>query len=217
MPEKIVLREKLARRAADILPPELAILIECAFEGESEPQAGEFLRGLIERFNECAHRAEPLHGSEKTGLYELELADDAKKELLIGIVPERVSEREAVITGDAVPGEAGFDELITDTALGLDISPLAPIVLGIGVASNEDEALELARRALFRPADRHATDAVTAASERRILARLNSRGPGAGGLGGRHTALMTAVECRGRGYIALAPGDYFTSSARAYY
>ncbi|MDR1329473.1 MAG: fumarate hydratase [Oscillospiraceae bacterium] len=213
MPEKDALREKLARQAETVLPPELAILIECAFESESVPAAREFLNSLMKRFNDCAEQSCPLRADGRAELYSREITGPRGAELLVGLIPERTLEREAVITSSAMPGDPEFEALVTDTALGLDVAPLAPLILGVGVASGEDEAAELARRALFRAADKLSADAVTANAERGILSRLNARGPGAGGLGGRHTALAVSVESSGHGYIALLPGDCFTGHA----
>jgi tartrate dehydratase alpha subunit/fumarate hydratase class I-like protein len=213
MPEKDALREKLARQAETVLPPELAILIECAFESESVPAAREFLSSLMKRFNDCAETPQPLHGNESSELYVREITGPRGAELLVGLIPERTLEREAVITSSAMPGDPEFEALVADTALGLGAAALAPLILGVGVAPGEDEAAELARRALFR-AGSH-PEAVTANAERGILSRLNARGSGAGGLGGRHTALSVSIESSGRGYgyIALLPGDFFTSHA----
>jgi tartrate dehydratase alpha subunit/fumarate hydratase class I-like protein len=211
------LREKLALMAETILPPELAILIECALESESEPKAAEFLRGLIARFNECALRAIPLRGGGRFELYERAFEDLGGTGLLVGILADGTLSRETAIRASAAPGDPEFEELVAEAALELDLSPISPVVLGVGAASSKREAGELARRALFRPADKRSPEPAVASAERRILARLNSRGPGAGGFGGRHTALAVAAEGSGRGYVALAPGDYFTSRARAYY
>ncbi|MDR0905541.1 MAG: fumarate hydratase [Oscillospiraceae bacterium] len=204
------LREKLRQEAATILPPALAILIECAFEGEGTPEAAEFLRGVIARFNECADKSLPLRAGE-VEVYERADGDT----LLVGLVSAETAEREVVINSDLTPPDHEFDALIAETVLLDDVGALCPILVGVGVADTEDEALELSRTALFRSADGANAKRELADAEKRILARLNSAGPGAGGFGGRHTAITVAIEAHGTGYIAISPGDYFTSYAKS--
>ena len=54
--------------------------------------------------------------------------------------------------------------------------------------------MELAKRALLRPAGQESTDPENAALERELLERINALGIGPQGLGGRTTALAVHVE-----------------------
>jgi hypothetical protein len=204
------LREKLRREAECVLPPSLAILLECAFEGEGTPEAAEFLRGAIARFNECADKSLPL----RAGEVEVWERIDGER-LLVGLVSAETAEREVVINSELIPPSREFDALVAETVLLDDVGALCPLLVGVGVADTEDEALELSRDALFRSADSASASRELADAEKRILARLNAAGPGAGGRGGRHTAINVALEVRGAGYVAISPGDYFTSYAKS--
>jgi tartrate dehydratase alpha subunit/fumarate hydratase class I-like protein len=103
-------------------------------------------------------------------------------------------------------------ELIFDA--GDVLTKLAPIAVGLGLAASAEDARTLARRALFRPADRHSRDPVTAECERRILAAINRGAPEHLRLG-THTALTVSVEQTGFEYFSVALGGAFTSFAKA--
>jgi hypothetical protein len=214
MPSREQVREKLLRQAGTVLPPELAILLECAYEGESLPAPAEYMRGLIARFNECALGSIPLHDDVEQ-VYEREVSGDNGAWLTVGLLTRGTLLRETVFACGAQPGERELEARIVEATLSGDIAAAAPIVLGVGLSDNPERARELARAALFRPVDAHAAETLTARAERRTLVAINSTGPGAGGLGGGHTALGVAIERDGTGYVALSPGDYFTSYARA--
>jgi len=204
---------KLRREASTILPPANAILLECAYEAESIPAASEFLLRAIERFNECAALGEALH-SDAAEVY---IRAESGENITLGIVPTETAEREVIVTSDLTPPNREFDAFVTELVL-LDatIGAMCPLVLGIGIADTAEEAHDCARAALFRGADTHNNDYELASAEKRILARLSFAGPGAGGLGGRRTALSVAIERRGTGHIAISPGDYLTSYAKSF-
>jgi len=203
---------KLTREAETTLPPSLAILLECAYESENNPDAAQFLLGAVEKFRKCAEKGLPLRGENAAGeVYTRELAGDT---MLVGIVSSETMERELVMNSESVPPSHEFDALVAETLLLDDVAAMCPMVVGVGVADTREDAMALAREALFRSADTASDDAELALAEKRILARLNAAGPGAGGFGGRRTALSVAIEKRGAGYIAISPGDYFTSWAK---
>ena len=207
--------EALRREAETVLPPALAILLECAFEIEANPKAAEFLRRLIARYNACAERGLPLHtpktGSGAAEVYTRRLSGDNH---LVGIVSAETVERELVFMSDAAPESRELDAMVAELLLLCEVAPLCPMVVGVGVADTQDEALECARAAMFRSADKQHEVRAIADTEKRITARLNQNGPGAGGFGGRRTAICSAIEVRGTGWVAVSPGDYFTSYAK---
>lgn len=203
---------KLTREAETTLPPSLAILLECAYESENNAQAAQFLLDAVEKFRECAEKGLPLRGENAGGeVYVRALAGD---NMLVGIISAETMECELVMNADVEPPSHEFDALVAETLLLDDVAAMCPMVVGVGVADTQEDAMALARDALFRSADTASDDAQLALAEKRILARLNAAGPGAGGLGGRRSALSVAIEQRGTGYIAISPGDYFTSWAK---
>ncbi len=203
-------RRHLIECAETVLRPGLAILIECAFEAERNKKAARFLEELVDRFYVCAEKRMPLAGDK----YEVfDMRDDAGF-AAVGLISEETAAAESVFASDLLPGADGFVKYMSKHIAALELAKFAPAVLGIGIADNEDEARFLARTALFRSPDRHSSDAATAECERRILAAVNREGPGAGGLGGGHTALAVSIEQGGAGFIALCPGDYFTRFAK---
>ena len=204
--------EALRREAETVLPPSLAILLECAFEAEANPKAAEFLRGVIARFNECAERGLPLRSEGGTQVYTRRLSGDNQ---LVGIISEQMAAREVVFRCEAAAESREFDAIVADTLLLDDIAVLCPMVVGVGVADTQEQALGCARAALFRSADTPNAQRELADTEKRIVARLNQAGPGAGGFGGRRTAISAAIEVRGTGWVAISPGDYFTSYAES--
>ncbi|MDR3209327.1 MAG: fumarate hydratase [Oscillospiraceae bacterium] len=254
---------RLAARARKILPPERAILLECAFEGEGEPAAARELERMIARFNRCAASSETLEDAPQGCVVFLDVGEGAdavldltsegfeeaiRRALELSAPPEPASGTAAEpelavyvrrVPGDTValtlapvgadflvtagecdpafcPGGASFvtelAELVTQST-GDALIPLAPLALGVGIADELEAARELAYRALFRPAGRHASDPTVAEAERRLTATINREGPGAFGRGGGHTALTTAIERDGEGWLAVAIGGPFTSYA----
>lgn len=200
--------------AETVLSPELAIALECAFEGEAEPNAAQYMQSAIDRFNVCAEKGIPLGGDD----YEV-LTFESEGRTTVGLLCCETTSREVTLCADKTVGRQ-FEERIAKATLEIDTAPLAPIVLGVGVADDPETAKRLARTALFRSADVHAPDKADAATERRILARINHNGSGAGGLGGRHTALAVAIERDvadpdGEKFVALSPGPWNLRRAAA--
>lgn len=72
-------------------------------------------------------------------------------------------------------------------------NPCPPVVVGVGLGGNAEQAAELAKRALLRPLDEHSPDPYYAALERSVLERVNALGIGPQGLGGYTTALAVNV------------------------
>ena len=69
-----------------------------------------------------------------------------------------------------------------------------PVVVGVGIGGNAEEAPLLAKKALLRPLNQYSADPETAALEEELLERINALGIGPMGLGGDTTALAVSVE-----------------------
>jgi fumarate hydratase subunit alpha len=72
-------------------------------------------------------------------------------------------------------------------------NPCPPVVVGVGLGGNAEQAAELAKRALLRPLDEHNPDPFYAEMEDRVLERVNRLGIGPQGLGGTTTALAVSM------------------------
>lgn len=72
-------------------------------------------------------------------------------------------------------------------------NPCPPVVVGVGLGGNAEQAAELAKRALLRPLDGQNPDPYYAAMEARLLERVNALGIGPQGLGGTTTALAVSM------------------------
>lgn len=72
-------------------------------------------------------------------------------------------------------------------------NPCPPVVVGVGLGGTSETAVELAKRALLRPAGTWSEDPFYAEMEQRLLERINKLGIGPQGLGGRTTALSVAI------------------------
>lgn len=214
VPDAALIRDSLIKRAETVLRPSLAILLECAFEAERNEGAAAFLEGLIRRFYDCAEKGLPLRDDDFEA-FDIFLPGPTGSDDLIsvGLLSAETISRESVECCDMKPETDGFVKYVSRRALEAGLSEIAPILLGVGIADNAQEAGLLSRLALFRSPDMHSPDERTRECERRILAVINNEGPGAGGLGGGHSALAVAIEHTGSGYLALCPGDYFTRFA----
>lgn len=69
-----------------------------------------------------------------------------------------------------------------------------PVILGIGIGGTMDWAAKLSKQALLRDLKNHHPNPYYANLEHQILQRVNGLGLGAGGLGGKITALGVHIE-----------------------
>ena len=69
-----------------------------------------------------------------------------------------------------------------------------PVILGIGIGGTMDWAAKLSKQALLRDLTNHHPNPFYADLEQQILQRVNDLGIGAGGLGGKVTALGVHIE-----------------------
>jgi fumarate hydratase subunit alpha len=73
-------------------------------------------------------------------------------------------------------------------------NPCPPLVVGVGIGGTAEKAMLLAKRSLLREVGKPSPDAEVAELEGELLRRINGTGIGAGGVGGRVTALAVHVE-----------------------
>jgi fumarate hydratase subunit alpha len=73
-------------------------------------------------------------------------------------------------------------------------NPCPPIIVGLGIGGTADKAMLLAKKALLRKVGAHNSNPDIAKKERALLAKVNATGIGAGGIGGRVTALAANIE-----------------------
>lgn len=97
-----------------------------------------------------------------------------------------------------------IEDFIVDCVSQAGSNPCPPVVIGVGLGGTSEVAVELAKRALLRPAGERHPDPFYAAMEERILERANRLGIGPQGLGGRTTALSAAILTQGT-HIAGLP------------
>ena len=85
------------------------------------------------------------------------------------------------------------EEAIVQAVSDAGSNPCPPVVVGVGLGGNAEQATLLAKRALLRPLDAHNPDPYYADLEQRVLRQVNALGIGPQGLGGRTTALAVSV------------------------
>ncbi|MDR0862278.1 MAG: fumarate hydratase [Oscillospiraceae bacterium] len=221
-------------RAERITPPELAILIECAWESESDPDSAAKLEQIIESFKHAAETATPVIQSNRvvTLIAELGRNHPVAPEALAQIasplncdVHTRVTDGDDawLIVGVQSAESAALSATLAATkpeeAADLAASvasqtPRSPFLIGIGVAETESEAVTLSKRALFREADSYNADIALAELERRTFMRINRAANGGAAFGGSVAVMSVNIEKTGEGYCAVSVGGYDTSYAK---
>jgi len=73
-------------------------------------------------------------------------------------------------------------------------NPCPPLVVGVGIGGTAEKAMFLAKKSLLRRVGEPSSDPEVAELEGELLGRINGTGIGAGGVGGRITALAVHVE-----------------------
>lgn len=73
-------------------------------------------------------------------------------------------------------------------------NPCPPLVVGVGIGGTAEKAMFLAKKSLLRRVGEPSSDSEVAELEGELLGRINGTGIGAGGVGGRITALAVHVE-----------------------
>ena len=91
-------------------------------------------------------------------------------------------------------GETGVFNYIVETARLAGPNPCPPVVVGVGVGGDFEQAAQLAKRATARPLGQRHPDPRYAAMETRAMDAINALGIGAAGYGGLTTVLNVAIE-----------------------
>lgn len=93
-------------------------------------------------------------------------------------------------------GEQGIIDAVVNTVRDAGGSPCPPLIIGLGIGSTAEKAMQNAKRAMLRPAGWPSSDTETAELEKKILEAVNKLGVGPLGMGGRVTALAVHAESR---------------------
>lgn len=91
-------------------------------------------------------------------------------------------------------GRQGVVNAIIKTVDEAGSNPCPPVIVGVGIGGTSEKVMMLAKEALLRPLGRFNPDPEVAELEKELLERVNALGIGAGGFGGRTTALGVHIE-----------------------
>jgi fumarate hydratase subunit alpha len=91
-------------------------------------------------------------------------------------------------------GRQGVIDFVVNAVDEAGSNPCPPVIIGVGIGGTAEKALLLAKRALLRKVDELNPDPELAELEKEILQRVNNRGIGPMGYGGRITALAVHAE-----------------------
>ena len=108
-----------------------------------------------------------------------------------GFGSENMSALKMLKPADGVEGVRNF---VLDTVEKAGANPCPPIIVGVGIGGSFDKAACLAKHALLRPVNEPNPDEYYAALERELLEKINVRGIGPQGFGGKTTALAVLIE-----------------------
>lgn len=101
-------------------------------------------------------------------------------------------------------GYPAIAELVFDVVTGLGVNACPPVIVGIGLGENIENAAVLSKKAYFRPVGSRHPDPKAAEMERILLEGINSLGLGAQGLPGKNYALDVHIESSGRHTATMA-------------
>ncbi len=91
-------------------------------------------------------------------------------------------------------GIDGVKKAVLETVRHAGASPCPPMVIGVGIGGNMEQACLCAKKACVRDVGTHNPDSRYAALEDELLALINKLGTGPAGLGGSVTAFAVHVE-----------------------
>ena len=91
-------------------------------------------------------------------------------------------------------GEKGVLDFIVETARSAGPNPCPPIIIGVGVGGDFEQAALIAKRMTARPVGSAHPDPRYAALEQKALDAVNRLGIGPAGIGGRTTALAVHMD-----------------------
>ena len=118
-----------------------------------------------------------------------------------GFGSENMSQTKMLRPSDGVEGVKDFVLQVVEDA---GPNPCPPIVVGVGIGGTFDKAALLAKQALLRPLDQPNDQPFYAALEEELLEKINQKGIGPQGFGGRTTALAVNI-CTMPTHIAGLP------------
>jgi len=84
-------------------------------------------------------------------------------------------------------------DFVAEGVIAAGSRPCPPLILGVGIGGNFEEAPLLAKKALFLDLNGHHQDPRYAELEKRIVAKINHAGCGVQGFGGNNTVLSARI------------------------
>lgn len=103
-----------------------------------------------------------------------------------GFGSENMSQIKMLKPSDGVEGVKDFILKVVEEA---GPNPCPPIVIGVGIGGTFDKAALMAKKALMRPLGEHNENPLYAELEKEMLEKVNAKGIGPQGFGGKTTAL----------------------------
>ena len=103
-------------------------------------------------------------------------------------------------------GYAAIVKYVFDTVSDLGINACPPLIVGVGLGHNMENAAMLSKKAYLRPLGTHHHHPKGAKLEEDLLEGLNKLGIGAQGLRGKHAAMEVHIESNARHTATIAVG-----------
>ncbi|MCL2679518.1 MAG: fumarate hydratase [Dehalococcoidia bacterium] len=91
-------------------------------------------------------------------------------------------------------GEHGITDAVVSAVRDAGGNPCPPLIIGLGIGATAEKSLEIAKKALLRPAGEPNSDVETAELERKVFDAVNMTGVGPLGMGGGVTAIAVHAE-----------------------
>jgi len=204
-------------RAAVMLPPDVAMALECACDSEPDSAAQDALLAIYKHFHAAALEGRPVCAADAAVVFipaDLRVTDGTVEDAvrcgaadILGTYADFVLQQSAdeqitvllrtaedcacYAVSDAVPdAEAFVRAAAREAAARAD----GPLFIGVGLAGTEEEARRLSMSALVRPVDVRAGDGAVRSMEKRVLSAVNALGIGPRGRGGKYTAIAVNIE-----------------------
>jgi fumarate hydratase subunit alpha len=116
--------------------------------------------------------------------------------LKIAVLPKGGGAENMAKLGMLLPsaGEQGVVDFVVNAVSEAWSNPCPPVIVGVGIGSTAEKAMEMAKHALIRKVGEPSPDKEDATLEKDILHKVNQLGIGPMGYGGRVTALAVHVE-----------------------
>ena len=91
-------------------------------------------------------------------------------------------------------GEKGIKDFVVESVLQAGGKPCPPMIVGVGIGGTSDLAMKLAKEAMLDEIGKPNKDSKLAKMEKEILEKINQKGKGPMGLGGKTTALDVKIK-----------------------